>query len=96
MRRGRPLRASRGAAFRAVIGLVVDDEERVLMLWRHRFLANEWGARFQAAPEASEESGRIPWIPLADIKSMLTDNEVLGSGSIVGLLHILAFGSPAG
>lgn len=137
--------------FRATIGLVVDDQDRVLMLWRHRFVADQWGwelpggivdegeddaitvareieeetgwrpnsmrkliefqpmtgmvdsphslfwckgATFQAPPEASEEAGRIAWIPLADIKGMLAKNEILGSGSIVGLLHLLAFGLP--
>jgi hypothetical protein len=29
--------------FPAAIGIVVDDEDRVLMLWRHRFVFDEWG-----------------------------------------------------
>lgn len=137
--------------FRAVIGLVLDDNDRVLMLWRHRFVSDQWGwelpggivdageddaltaareveeetgwrpnsmrplisfqpmigmvdsphavyyakgATFVGEPPASDEAGEVAWIPLSRIRGLLDKNEILGSGSIVGLLHLLAFGPP--
>lgn len=138
--------------FRAAIGVVVDNDDRVLMLWRHRFVSDQWGwelpggivdegedeaktvareveeetgwrpsqmkhvisyqpmigmvdsphavyfakgATQVGTPAASDEAGEIAWVPLANIRAMLERNEVLGSGSIIGLTHILAFGQPA-
>ena len=129
------------------ITAVVDDDDRVLMLWRHRFVTDEWGwelpggivdgdelgsetaAReveeetgwrpgpmthlldFQPMigmvdtphklyladgavrvgdPTDLEEAGRVDWIPLASILDLISKGEILGSGSLVALLHILA------
>lgn len=135
--------------FRVAIAAVVDDQDRVLMLWRYRFVPDKWGwelpggivdpgeraeaaalreveeetgwrpnhlthittyepmvgmvdspheifvgrgATRVSAPELGEESGRIEWVPLSDVPGLLTDNQLLGSGTLVALLHILAFG----
>jgi 8-oxo-dGTP pyrophosphatase MutT (NUDIX family) len=131
---------------RVAIALVQDDE-RVLMMWRHRFVTDEWGWELPggiveadedgataAAREVEEETGwrpapmrhlltfqpmigmvdsphelyaadsaehiggpldreeavKIEWIPLDKALSLLEHGEVLGSGSIVALLHLAA------
>jgi hypothetical protein len=42
-------------------------------------------------PSDAEEAGLISWIPLSDIQGMVTRGELLGSGTLVGLLHVLAY-----
>lgn len=133
----------------AVIAVVVDDDDRVLMLWRHRFVADQWGwelpggipeegedgaqaaareveeetgwrpgpmrriaayqpmsgmvdspheiycargATLVGEPALSEEVGRIDWVPLSSVRQLADKGELLGSGTLVGLLHVLAFG----
>jgi 8-oxo-dGTP pyrophosphatase MutT (NUDIX family) len=57
----------------AVTGIVSDDSDRILMMWRHRFVANQWGWEFpggiiddgeeapeSAAREVEEETGWRP------------------------------------
>ena len=41
-------------------------------------------------PTDLEESGRVDWVPLASILELIAKGEILGSGSLVALLHILA------
>lgn len=136
--------------FRVAVATVIDDEDRVLMLWRYRFVpgrfgwelpggvveADEGGAEtaareteeetgwrptaplrhlltFQpmvgmvdsphelyvghgaeqvaAAPTQGEEAGRVCWIPMADIPGLIERDELLGAGTLVALLHLLAF-----
>ncbi|MET8623553.1 NUDIX domain-containing protein [Kitasatospora sp. NPDC004669] len=129
------------------ITAVVDDQDRVLMLWRYRFVPNKWGwelpggivdagedaataaareveeetgwrpTKLQHAvtfqpmvgmvdspheifvgqgatligdPTDEEEAGRIEWIPLADIPSLMAQDKLQGSGTLVALLHVLA------
>ncbi|MDS1271767.1 NUDIX domain-containing protein [Lipingzhangella sp. LS1_29] len=130
------------------IAAVVDDHDRVLMLWRYRFVPDKWGwelpggnvdagedagktaareveeetgwrpngplqhlvtfqpmvgmvdsphdiylgegAHYTAPPSDVEESGHVAWIPLADVPEMIERDELLGSGTLVALLHILA------
>lgn len=136
---------------RVAVAAVLDyDCERVLMLWRHRFVpdAFAWelpggivesgeegaaaaareteeetgwrpgpmkhmltfqpmvgmvdtphelyvahGAEHIGEPTDEEEAGRVEWIPLEEVRGMIERGEVAGSGSLVGLLHVLAFGT---
>ena len=48
------------------------------------------GATHIGEPTDLEEAGRVGWIPMGTILSLIARNEVLGSGSLVGLLHLLA------
>lgn len=132
---------------RVAIAAVLDEEDRVLMLWRHRFVTDEWGwelpggivdqgedgpasaareveeetgwrpgalshlvtfqpmigmvdsphelylandARRIGEPTDVEEVGRVEWVPMALVLDLIGKGEVLGSGSLVALLHILA------
>lgn len=130
-----------------VLTLVLDADDRVLMLWRHRFATDEWGwelpggiahpdedlsstaireaveetgwqpsevehlVSFQpmpgmvdtlhavylgtkavrvGEPSDGEEAGRVDWVPLASIPDLVAKGDVLGSGSLVGLLYLFA------
>ncbi|MEV6313759.1 NUDIX hydrolase [Streptomyces sp. NPDC051776] len=129
------------------IAAVLDDQDRVLMLWRYRFVPQTWGwelpggivdegedahstalreveeetgwrpdslkhvvtyqpmvgmvdspheifvgcgATQVGEPTDLEEAGRIEWVPLADIPAMMARGELMGSGTLVALLHLLA------
>jgi 8-oxo-dGDP phosphatase len=129
------------------LALVLDDQDRVLMLWRHRFVTDEWGwelpggivgigedaaatatreveeetgwrpvamerliafqpmigmvdtphivflargAEHVGEPTDREEAGRVAWVPMHSVLELIHKGEVLGSGSLVGLLYILA------
>jgi 8-oxo-dGTP pyrophosphatase MutT (NUDIX family) len=37
------------------------------------------------------EAERVAWIPLAEIKDMLANGEIIGAAAQIGLLHVLAF-----
>ncbi len=134
---------------RAAIALVVDDKDRVLMMWRYRFVPARFGWELPggiiesgengadaAAREVEEETGwrpstlrhlvtfqpmvgmvdsphevyvahgatkvseprldadeaaEVAWIPLTDISGMVERDELLGAGTLVALLHTLAF-----
>jgi 8-oxo-dGTP pyrophosphatase MutT (NUDIX family) len=136
--------------FRVAVAAITDDENRVLMLRRYRFVPDKFGwelpggivddgespaeaaareveeetgwrpvtplshlitfqpmvgmvdsphelfvghgAEFVTSPAAdSEEAGQVAWIPLKDIPGMFERDELLGAGTLVALLHILAF-----
>lgn len=129
----------------AVMVVVLDDAERVLMMRRHRFIVDRWVWELPggyvdpgedpavcAAREVEEETGWRPqtmeplaafqpmvgtidqhnqlylsrgatptgaapdineaesvaWIPLADTRRQLADGEIVGAGSVVGLLAV--------
>lgn len=129
------------------ITAVLDSQDRVLMLWRYRFVPDQWGwelpggivddgedaatcavreveeetgwrpegvehvvtyqpmvgmvesphevylargATQVGQPTDAEEAGRVEWIPLADIPALMAEGKLMGSGTLVALLHILA------
>lgn len=126
---------------------VIDDQDRVLMMWRYRFVPQRFGWELPGGivdegeapaetalrevveetgwrpkrvehvvtyqpmvgmvdsphdifvahgatkigePTDLEEAGHIEWVPLADIPGLMARGELLGSGTLVALLHILA------
>lgn len=124
---------------RVAVTAVLDDLDRVLMVWRYRFvpqqfgwmaktrqrplygkwwrkraggpgrwstwsLINPWsawsthrtkffvgyGAEQVGAPTDLEEAGHVEWVPLANIPGLMARGELMGSGTLVALLHILA------
>lgn len=136
---------------RVAMAVVLDGADRVLMLWRHRFITQEWGwelpggivdpgeeAAATAAREVEEETGWRPatlrplmsfqpmpglvdtphevfvargatrvgepttrdevgvvdWVSLEEVRALAAGGRLLGSGTLVGLLHVLAFGTP--
>ncbi|WP_371791930.1 NUDIX domain-containing protein [Streptomyces sp. NBC_01023] len=135
------------------ISVVLDDRDRVLLLWRYRFVPQQWGwelpggivdpgesahqtavreveeetgwrptnldhavtyqpmvgmvdspheifvgrgAEHVGEPTDAEEAGHVEWVPLADVPRLMAQGDLMGSGTLVGLLHVLAnrSGSP--
>jgi 8-oxo-dGTP pyrophosphatase MutT (NUDIX family) len=67
---------------RIAVALIVDDQDRVLMSWRYRFVTEQWGyellggmvdagedAAVTAAREAEEESG---WSPVGEPERLVS------------------------
>ncbi|MBM0227264.1 MULTISPECIES: NUDIX hydrolase [Micromonospora] len=130
----------------AAMVIVLDDADRVLMMWRHRFIIDRWvwelpGGYLDhdedpavcAAREVEEETGwqprtmepllgfqpmvgtidqqnliylsrgadltgaapdvneaeRIGWIPLGEVEQRINAGEIVGAGSVAGLLAVL-------
>jgi hypothetical protein len=48
------------------------------------------GAELVGEPTDLEEAARIDWIPMNAVFNLISKGEVLGSGSLVGLLYLLA------
>ncbi|MFB9830952.1 NUDIX hydrolase [Actinoallomurus acaciae] len=48
------------------------------------------GAELVGEPTDLEEAARIDWIPMSAVFDLISKGEVLGSGSLVGLLYLLA------
>jgi 8-oxo-dGTP pyrophosphatase MutT (NUDIX family) len=48
------------------------------------------GAERVGEPTDLEEASHIEWVPLADIPGLMARGELMGSGTLVALLHILA------
>jgi 8-oxo-dGTP pyrophosphatase MutT (NUDIX family) len=129
------------------ITAVLDEQDRVLMLWRYRFVPDQWGwelpggivdegetpedsARREVEEETGwratelehvvtyqpmvgmvdspheifvghaaakvgeptdvEEAGRVEWVPLAEVPDLMARGQLMGSGTLVALLHVLA------
>ncbi|WAU85580.1 NUDIX hydrolase [Streptomyces sp. Qhu-G9] len=53
----------------------------------HVFRAD--GATYEGPPSEKNESDRIEWIPLSEIRGMIDRREIVSSGSLVGLLYVL-------
>ncbi|MGJ5805745.1 NUDIX domain-containing protein [Streptomyces europaeiscabiei] len=53
----------------------------------HVFRAD--GATYDGPPTEKNESDRIEWIPLSEVRGMIDRREVVSSGSLVGLLYLL-------
>ncbi|MGN9764271.1 NUDIX hydrolase [Micromonospora sp. SD12] len=130
----------------AAMVIVLDDAERVLMMWRHRFVIDRWvwelpggyldpdedpaacaareveeetgwrprtmepllgfqpmvgtidqqnlvflarGADFTGAAPDINETERLSWIPLAEVEQRIQAGEIVGAGSVAGLLAVL-------
>ena len=58
----------------------------------HVFLAR--GAELIADPTEVDE-GQFEWVPLDKVRSLIQDGKIANSGTLVGLLHVLAFGQRA-
>jgi ADP-ribose diphosphatase len=126
---------------------VVDEQDRILMVYRHRFVIDRWvwelpggyveddedpaqcavreveeetgwrprsvqpmlsfqpwvstadaenvvflgrGADHTGAPVDVNEAARIDWIPLDEARSYITRGEIVGAGSVVAILDLLA------
>lgn len=57
----------------------------------HVFLAR--GAEWVGDPTELNE-GRFEWVPLADVPDLIARGRIVNSGSLVGLLHVLALSGP--
>jgi 8-oxo-dGDP phosphatase len=85
---------------RAALILLLNDRDEVLMMWRHRFIIDRWawelpgGYVDQPADDplttAAREVEEVRWIPLDDTRSMIDHGEIIGAGSIIGLLRVLS------
>jgi 8-oxo-dGTP pyrophosphatase MutT (NUDIX family) len=132
---------------RSAMMVVLDDDDRVLLMWRHRFIIDRWvwelpggyvdetedpaataareveeetgwrprsveplvsfqpmvgtadaenllflshGADYTGAPADVNEAERVGWVPLADALGMIERGEIVGSGTVIGLLSVLA------
>jgi 8-oxo-dGTP pyrophosphatase MutT (NUDIX family) len=53
----------------------------------HVFRAD--GATYDGPPTEKNESDRIEWISLSEIRGMIDRREIVSSGSLVGLLYVL-------
>lgn len=53
------------------------------------------GAKLVGEPSDLEEAGHIAWVPLADIPGLMARGELMGSGTLVALLHVLSGRSAA-
>ncbi|GAA2134319.1 NUDIX hydrolase [Streptomyces synnematoformans] len=53
----------------------------------HVFRAD--GATYEGAPSEKNETDRVEWVPLDRIRGMIDRQEIVSSGSLVGLLYLL-------
>ncbi len=58
------------------------DAENLLFLSR--------GADYTGAATDVNEAERVGWVPLADALGMIERREIVGSGTVIGLLSVLA------
>jgi 8-oxo-dGTP pyrophosphatase MutT (NUDIX family) len=48
------------------------------------------GAEHIGEPTDREEAARVAWVPLSTVLDLVSKGELLGSGSLVGLLYYIA------
>jgi 8-oxo-dGDP phosphatase len=132
---------------KAAMMVVLNDQDEVLMMWRHRFIIDRWvwelpggyvdpdedpavtaareveeetgwrprnveflvsmqptvgtadsenliyvarGADYTGNPTDVNEAARVSWIPLASVRDRMAKGEIVGAGSQIGLLYVLA------
>lgn len=80
----RPRQLEHLVTFEPMIGMVRDAH--------HVYLAR--GAEKVAEPTEANE-GTFEWIALADVPELIAKGRIVNSGSLVGLLHVLALSGPA-
>lgn len=78
----RPHSLRRVLTYQPIVGMV--DSPHVIFVGR--------GADLVAEPESCGEAGEIAWVPLEAIRDLIAKGEILSSGTLVALLHILASG----
>lgn len=67
--------------FQPLVGSVAQDN--LIFIGRN-------GADRIGAPEDINEAERIQWIPLDDVRLMMDRGDIVGAGSVIGLLRVLA------
>lgn len=78
----RPAELRKLVSYEPIVGMV--DAPHVIFAGR--------GAVHVSEPEDGEEAGEVAWIPLGKIRTLISQGEIISSGTLVALLHILAFG----
>lgn len=78
-------RLTRLTTFQPMVGMVDSP---------HEILVGRGAERVADAPTDGEEAGTVAWMPLKEIPTMIERDEVLGAGTLVGLLQIMALGIP--
>ena len=56
----------------------------------HEFFVGHGAEHVSTPSPDAEEAGKIDWIPLAEIPGMIERDALVGAGTLVALLHILA------
>ena len=79
----RPRSVERLVTFEPMIGMVSSPH--------HLFLAR--GAEWLTEPTELDE-GKFTWVALSDIPAIIKAGKISNSGTLVGLLHLLAFDGP--
>ncbi len=76
----RPAQLEHVVTFQPMIGMV--DSPHEIFVGR--------GAEKVGEPTDLEEAGHVQWVPLSDIPGLMAKGDLMGSGTLVALLHILA------
>ena len=66
-------------AFQPLVGSV--EQENLIFLTR--------GADYVGAPVDVNEAERVAWVPLGSVLGLIARGEIMGAGSVVGLLRVL-------
>ena len=90
---------------RCAMTVVLDQAaERILLIWRHRFIIDRWlwelpggyidpgepGARRRPSwSAAGDEAEEVRWMPLAELPGLIATGEIVGAATIIGAQHAL-------